>query len=327
MRTNVLAAALSFVLSSVNIATAQNAPPDFAARTEVLSFSSLTLSDKEVLTGNRNGAKVTIGGVLRIARGQEKPPLVILMHGSGGIGSNIEGWERLFLASGISTFAVDSFTGRGLANTGLDQSLMGRLNGVVDIFEALSALKNHPRVDASKIVLMGFSRGGQYVLQASQSRLNNIWNTSGIVPAAYVTLYAACGTRYRYETERLAKPILMFHGTADDYVDPKPCRDFAMRLKADGANIQFIDVPDAHHAYDILLAPINAKPNPQTQTTNCALIEGPEGVIINTETNEPFGYRDSCVKRGATVAYSPSGTKATYDAVREFLKEKLFQAK
>ncbi len=49
-------------------------------------------------------------------------PLVILVHGSGGLEENAVVWERLFASLGIFTFAIDSFTGRWIASTVADQS-------------------------------------------------------------------------------------------------------------------------------------------------------------------------------------------------------------
>src|SRR5262249_7167866 len=60
-----------------------------AARTEIHAVPTFTLSDKQFLTGDRNGTPVTIGGVLRLPpSGTDRLPTVILLHGSGGIGGN-----------------------------------------------------------------------------------------------------------------------------------------------------------------------------------------------------------------------------------------------
>jgi dienelactone hydrolase len=70
-------------------------------------------------------------------------------------------WERLFASLGISTFNIDSFTGRGIVSTVTDQSQLGRLNMILDLYRSLAILAAHPRVDPNRIAVMGFSRGGQ----------------------------------------------------------------------------------------------------------------------------------------------------------------------
>jgi predicted dienelactone hydrolase len=90
---------------------------DFAARTEIFDIHTLTLSDKQFLTGDAEAKATVTSGKLRVAQGEGKLPVVVLVHGSGGMGNNIELWERTFNAMGVSTFALDGFTGRGLTQT------------------------------------------------------------------------------------------------------------------------------------------------------------------------------------------------------------------
>ena len=69
-----------------------------------------------------------VSGELRIAQGTGRLPAVVMIHGSGGMGANIDLWSRELNAMGISTFALDGFTGRGLASVNTDQAQLGRLN-------------------------------------------------------------------------------------------------------------------------------------------------------------------------------------------------------
>jgi hypothetical protein len=61
---------------------------DLVARTELRPFESLTLTDQQFLTRDKNGKAVTLAGELRLPRGaSDRLPAVILVHGSGGTGS------------------------------------------------------------------------------------------------------------------------------------------------------------------------------------------------------------------------------------------------
>jgi hypothetical protein len=112
---HIIVAALTFSLGA-SFAAADSAWEDVAARTELIPIQTLTLSDSQFLTGDANAKATTIAGLLRIAPGSGRSPLVVLQHGSGGMGGNVEMWAREFNAMGISTFALDGFTGRDYAS-------------------------------------------------------------------------------------------------------------------------------------------------------------------------------------------------------------------
>src|SRR3954470_4459255 len=137
----------------------------YAVRVEIhpfqsltLTFQSLTLSDEQFLTGAADaGTPTTLAGQLRIAQaGTERLPTVILMHGSGGLAAYIEFWQRELNALGLSTFAIDGFTGRGLTVVNTNQAALGRTNLILDIYRALEVLAKHPRIDPQRVAIMGF---------------------------------------------------------------------------------------------------------------------------------------------------------------------------
>jgi dienelactone hydrolase len=205
-----LAAAAVIGLTVLPSAAQVGGTKDMPVRVELHAVKSLWLSDQQFLSGDPNGKEVTIGVELRIAQGPGKRPTVILMHGSGGIGANVPFWVRHFNAMGVNTVTIDGMTGRGLSGVGSKQAVLGRLNFILDIYRTMEVIARHPRVDTGKVVLMGFSRGGQAVLYASLSRFHRDWNKSGIDPAAYIPFYPDCATTYRGDTETQASPSASF---------------------------------------------------------------------------------------------------------------------
>jgi dienelactone hydrolase len=273
-------------------AGAETSVKDIAARIELHSIQSLTIPDKQFLTGDSRGQAVTVAGEFRIAQGTGRLPAVILMHGSSGVGANIEPWVHRFNAMGISTFVIDGFTGRGLTTVGTNQALLGRLNLIVDIYRALDILAHHSRVDPDRIALMGFSRGGQATLYASLERFHKIWNKSGARFAAYVPFYPDCATTY-LEDESVAGPIRIFHGVPDDYNPIATCRAYVERLRKAGRDVVLTEYPNANHAFDspLLAGQVIVAANSQT-VRNCRIRETEPGLLINTATQLPFGYKD-----------------------------------
>ena len=292
------------------------------ARIEVHSFASMTLTDQQILTGRKDGKPVTLAGELRIPRpGTDRLPVVIFLHGSGGISGFVDDWSQQLNPMGVATFILDSFTGRGLVSTVNDQDQLARLAMTVDAYRALELLAKHPRIDPARIAVMGFSRGGQAALYSSLKRLHRTHGPAdGVEFAAYITLYANCGTTYVGDTDIADKPVRMFHGSADDYVPVAPCRSYVERLRANRKDVQLTEYPDAHHVFDwaFLKKPLKLA---QAQTTRrCQLAEAPDGRIINSQTGQPFTTSgDPCVEKGTTIAYNAEAHGEAIKAIKEFV--------
>jgi dienelactone hydrolase len=301
---------------------AQSAPKEVASRIEIYAIPSVTLSDQQFLTGDASGKPVTLAGEFRIAQGSGRLPVVVMMHGSGGVSGVSEAWVHTFNAIGISTFVIDGFSGRGLTATSTNQALLGRLNFVVDIFHTLEILAKHPRVDPDRIVLMGFSRGGQAALYASLDRFQKLWNKSGLQFAGYIPFYPDCATTYNTDTDVVDRPIRIFHGSPDDYNPVASCKAYVARLKEAGRDVVLTEYPDSQHGFDSGLFGFNASvvsANAQT-VRHCHIREGEGGLLVNADTQQPFSYKDDCVELSPHVGGNPATAEEARKAVVEFLQ-------
>ena len=301
---------------------AQSVPKEVASRIEIYAIPSVTISDQQFLTGDANGKQVTVAGELRIAQGSGRLPVVVMMHGSGGVSGVSEAWVHQFNSMGISTFVLDGFSGRGITSTSTNQVLLGRLNFIVDIFHALEILAKHPRVDPDRIVLMGFSRGGQAALYAGMNRFQKLWNKSGAQFAGYIPFYPDCATTYNTDTDVTDRPIRIFHGTPDDYNPVASCKAYVARLKEAGRDVVLTEYPDSPHGFDSGLFGFNASivsTNAQT-VRNCHIEEGEGGQLMNADTQQPFSYKDACVELSPHVGGNPETAQQARKAVVEFLQ-------
>src|SRR5262249_29114641 len=102
MKAVCLAGLIACALAAPAAAQSADSGKQIAARVELHAIPSLTLTDQQFLSGDANGKPVTVTGELRIAQGTGKLPVVVLVHGSGGMGPNIEMWAREFNAIGVS---------------------------------------------------------------------------------------------------------------------------------------------------------------------------------------------------------------------------------
>jgi dienelactone hydrolase len=294
------------------------------ARMEVHSFQSTTLTDQEFLTGRKEAKPVTLAGELRLPRpGNDRLPLVVLLHLSGGISGSVTDWEQDFNSMGVATFVIDRFTARGIVSTVNDQSQLGRLAMIVDAYRALDLLARHPRIDPARIALMGFSRGGQAALYASVRRFQRMHGPAGQEFAAYIAFYPDCMTTYQWDTEVTDRPVRIFHGTLDDYSPVAPCETYVERLRAQGKNVQLTEYAGAWHIFDgqTLKKPVKLEKAPTTR--QCQLAEAQDGVIINLKTKQPFTYADPCVEYGPTIAYDEKASTEARKAVRDFVSATL----
>lgn len=303
-------------------ASAQEAAPkDLPARVELYAVPTLTLSDSQFLSGDANAQAAVVTGELSIAQGSGRLPVAVLMHGSGGIGGNVQYWKRLFNAAGISTFVIDGVTGRGFTGVGDKQASLGRLNFILDIYRSLEILGKHPRVDPGKVVMVGFSRGGQAALYSSVERFQKLWNKSGLNFASYVVFYPDCGTTYRDDDKVAGKPIRIFHGSPDNYNPVSSCKAYLARLKQAGADVELTEYPNAEHGFD---NPLGANPPVPTKADQsvraCKIRENESAILVNEATQKPFAYTDDCVSIGPTVGFNPEATRAATAAVLDFVR-------
>lgn len=254
------AIALLATASAVPLAAAQSPEvvADFASgpgsgRYAFASSTPKTLAD--LFAGNAP-QDVNVVGHLFLPPGADKVPAVVLIHGSGGMyPALLDYWPKKLNAAGIAAFAIDMFGPRGVQSTADDQSAVPFSADLADAFAALKLLSTHPRIDAKRIAVMGFSRGGAAAWRTALTRvIASRKLPDGLRFAAHVPVYAGGCTgilRVAVKPGVFAKePILFIHGEADDYTPIAPCRTFADEIRATGTPVEFVAIPGAMHKFD-----------------------------------------------------------------------------
>jgi dienelactone hydrolase len=305
----------------VTIASAHPGAHAQFARQEIIAFQSDTTAPDDFLAGKK-GAPVNLAGHLRLPKaGPEKQPAVVFLHGAGGVRGSLgpsSVWADVLNKEGIATFAVDSFAGRGV-NTPADVARLHPMTRVSDAFAALEVLAKHPLIDAKRIVVMGFSHGSVAALLSNQERFQTMRGTTGIQFAAHISVYGLCFARLR-EDEDLARPLLMLHGMADDFVPLGPCREYAARLAKAGKSVALIEYPDAHHAFDMpQTGQVRKLANRRTYAW-CRFAET-AGRLVNEATQRPLTPADECWKTAVSVGYDEAAAKKAYADVTAFLRD------
>ncbi|CDM60950.1 MULTISPECIES: dienelactone hydrolase family protein [Rhizobium] len=290
-------------------------PPD-----ERLNVPSLTLTDEQFLEGDTaNGVAVTLTGELRFPSWDEHLPAVILLHGSNGVKSgSASRWAEFLNRMGIATFRLDSFGGRGIDQVETDQSRLSPFAQFYDTYRAVDVLAAHPRIDPSRIAVIGFSRGGSAALYTSMRRFQALHGPTKARIAAHLSFYPACNIHFVDELDIADAPVREFHGAADDTTLAATCLDYITRLNAAGKDAVMTEYPGAHHGFDNPDARFVSVIQSAQSSRNCQRREE-DGKVLNVETGKPFTFNDACVELGSTVGYDKAATEAAQATVKRFL--------
>jgi dienelactone hydrolase len=232
----------------------------------------------------------------------------------------VDGWAKQLNSIGVAAFILDSFTGRGITQTITDQSQLSSFSMIVDGYKALKILSKHPRVEPSRIAVMGSSKGGFAALYSSMRRFQGLWAPPGLEFAAYLPFYPRCDTVFLEDQNISDHPVRVFHGSADDYIPIGPTRGYVDRLKGAGKDVQLTAYEGARHSFDNPLNPSELRYPDAMVANNCRREEKQPGNVINLDTGKTFSWNDSCVKHGATVGYDPRALEEAIKAVKDFLR-------
>lgn len=289
------------------------------ARTEVLPFNTVTMSDQQLLRG-KGGEETGIAGVLRLPA-EKNNPVVIIVYGTGGYGLYLDDWVDLLKQHGIGSFLIDSTSGRIQGESG-DQASLRQLAVIRDAYAALDLLSQHPAVDHKRIGLMGFSKAGQGALYAATERMHSLYGKPGVTFAGVVSMYPNCSFRYREDDQLIKSPVRLFHGEADDVNAFGPCQNLVQRASRAGADIRLTGYPGVAHGFD-RPSLRNGRTESGSSVRDCSIAEGVKGLLINQDTGRLFRFDDDCVRHTMGARYDANATADVKQRIPKFF-ESLF---
>jgi len=149
---------------------------------------------------------LTIPARLRIPDAPGKLPAVIILHGSAGPSEREGGYAEPLNAAGFVTLEPDQWSPRGLGGGayGRPRTIHETLP---DLYGARAFLAGHPRVDASRIGVMGFSFGAvASMLAATRARNQPFLGEAHF--AALMPVYPVCHLYNRAPTFEFGDLVL-----------------------------------------------------------------------------------------------------------------------
>jgi dienelactone hydrolase len=249
----------------------------------------------------RGPEDLVMSGDLEFPEPSGRFPVVVLMHGCGGLPNHaIEGWKPLLHAWGYATFVLDSFGPRGYREV-CTTAAVSSIQRVPDAYAALAILWTHPRVDRDRIALMGFSHGGLVANMAATDWARRYARATQHRFRAIFSFYPSCVGRVEPRL-RLLVPLRVHAGEKDDWTPAALCVETMARYRADGADVAVTVYPGAPHAFDAVGAPVMYLPQ---------VLNGSSCRLNLTKIDDaPRASDIACVRRGATSGYHGAATLA-----------------
>jgi dienelactone hydrolase len=198
----------------------------------------------ESIAGAR-GPDNGLDGTLKLPPGPGPFPVVILLHGCGGLGSNQKLWADRLNEWGYAAFVLDSFGPRGVRTVCAPtaQSQVTPADRASDVISAALWLRGQPGIDPGRIGVLGNSHGGSTAAWVTQVVYEKRY--PGLIKAS-VDYYGACRVPENHGTV----PLLALAGEADSWGNPAlTCRAFARKMRPDQP-FEVYTYPGVVHAFD-----------------------------------------------------------------------------
>ena len=302
-------------------------PKEWKGEGTKIEFPSMpTLTIKDFLEGKKPNRKITIWGTLKFPTNapDKNVPVVVIMHGMGGIGIWEEHWMNTFNSMGLATFMVDSNWAR--RNCKKDNkfkkaipwcaAINRGMNRIIDGYGALELLSKHPRIDPARIGCLGISLGARGCLYLNVKRFQKMWGTPGLEYAASVPMYPPCNVIFKEDDEITDTPIRIHIGELDTYLPFDSCVDYGERLRAKGKDVEVKVYPNAHHGFD-------ADPSSLFRGKTKMVMKGHNDGRCYYEENTELPYE--LMEEGDVTTISQIGFKEWLASATEKEKKKVFK--
>jgi dienelactone hydrolase len=191
-----------------------------------------------------------------------------------------------------------------------------------DALRALQLLATDPAIDARKIGVIGFSRGGGASLHSSFEKVRQSVIKDDTKFAIHLLFYPSC-SEYAKTT---GAPMRIFFGTNDSYNSLEGCQNNVAALKSTGADVEMTVYDGAQHGFDTTAPTYIWVPN-ATTAKDCTpgtmnLDDGQAALITGQKLSAKdfVDYRHSCTKRGLHV-----GSNAKYRDMSRVEVKRLLQ--
>jgi dienelactone hydrolase len=197
-------------------------------------------------------ARFTATLSLPVQAGKPLACMVILTSSAGVQRHREHFYAQALNEAGIAALIVDSFGARGVRRTVADQSLVSAAQMEGDAFAALAWLRSDPRIDPTRIGVMGVSKGAGASL-ATAIAVRQKWREG--FPHLFDLHVAICpgATAQHRDPTTHGRPIFFMLAERDDYTPAPLAIEYAERMRAAGNRAIKVKIyAGAHHGWESL---------------------------------------------------------------------------
>ncbi|MFZ2469364.1 MAG: dienelactone hydrolase family protein [Parvibaculum sedimenti] len=198
---------------------------------------------------------LTIAARMRVPQHEGKLPAVVLLHGSAGPSAREGGYADMLNMAGFATLEPDQWAARGIVG-GAEGRPKSVTETLPDLYGARAFLAKHPKIDADRIGVAGFSFGGVAAMLAACHAHNDKFLPGGAFRAIMPT-YPSTWLFNRvpgFEFGDLVDaPVMLVTGALDQYDnDAQVSAKLVEGLRpADRKKVCIEVMADAHHGFDM----------------------------------------------------------------------------
>jgi len=191
-------------------------------------------------------------------------PVVIALHGCGGLGGHSEpvqaryrDWAEQLLKAGNAVLLPDSYASRELGPQCRvkERRILARRERVADIMASREWLVQQAWAARDRISLMGWANGASALLWAVRPQLpsRNIEPDFRSAIAFYPNCRISSGLGWSARV-----PTLLLIGAKDDVSSPPACRQMVDGARGRSALARIVVYPSAYHDFDRANLPLHA---------------------------------------------------------------------
>ena len=213
---------------------------------ESVSFATLTFDHPAA------SRPAIVTATLHLPDRSDRPaPCMVILTSSAGVQRHREHYYAdLLTQAGVAALIVDSFTGRGVRRTVADQTLVSAAQMEGDAFAALALLRRDPRLDPTRMGIMGVSKGGVATLNAAIA-VRQRWRSG--FPHLFDLHVAICpgATAQHRDPTTHGRPMFLMLAARDDYTPADLAVEYANRMRLAGnERIKVKVYGAAHHGWE-----------------------------------------------------------------------------